>query len=178
MSSVWSHIRGQSNLSNHPVPRSTTQAQYYLNHFYRETAALTQNLILQGILWDWAQPTRRRVARAFAPRFQWNLVLNVIFRHDTNLSLSITDQFSTVCWRLAQMMYLKTMLRSSILWTRVLNSQCLFDHRHVYSMGVVTSVRFAWHHASFWEQSEVGNSKMAISWESWIRCVLMNRGPV
>ena len=35
-------------------------------------------------------------------------------------------------------------------------------------MGDVTSVRFAWHHAKFWEQWEVGNSKMAISWESWI----------
>ena len=60
------------------------------------------------------------------------------------------------------------MLSSSILATRALNLQCWFGRRHVFSMGTVTSVRFAWHHASFWEQSEVGNSKMAISWESWI----------
>ena len=60
------------------------------------------------------------------------------------------------------------MLWSSILATRALNLQCWIGRRHVFSMGTVTSVRFAWHHASFWEQSEVGNSKMAISWESWI----------
>ena len=60
------------------------------------------------------------------------------------------------------------MLWSSILATRALNLQCWFGRRHVFSMGIVTSVRFAWHHASFWDQSEVGNSKMAISWESWI----------
>ena len=100
--STESHMIGQSNHSNHSVPRATIQVQDSFNHIYRETAVLTQKLILWGILWDWLQPTRRRPARAWAPRFHRYLVLNVIFKHHTNLSLSIAGQFSTVWWHLAQ----------------------------------------------------------------------------
>ena len=63
------HMSGQSNHSNHSVPRATIQVKHYFNHLYRETALLTQKLILWGILWDCVQPTRRRAARAWAPRF-------------------------------------------------------------------------------------------------------------
>ena len=101
--SIESQMRGQGNHSNHSVPRATIQAQHYSNHIYRETAVLTQKLVLWGIFWDWVQPTRRRTARVWAPRFHRYLLFNVIFKHHKNLSLSIADQFSSVWWYLAQM---------------------------------------------------------------------------
>ena len=93
--STESHISGQSNHSNHSVPRATIQVQHYFNRIFHETVVLTQKLILWGIFLDWVQPTRRRAARAWAPRFHRYLVLNVIFKHHTNLSLSVAGQFST-----------------------------------------------------------------------------------
>ena len=159
--STESHICGQSNHPNHHAPHSTTQAQHYLNHIHIKIAVFTQKLISWGILWDWAQLNRRLTARAWAPRLHLYLVLNIVFKHHAHLSLSIADQFSTVWYLLAPTVQSITILRLSILATRALNL-------HTFSMGVVASVSFAWHHASFWEESEVGNSKMVNSWESLI----------
>ena len=100
--SIESHSRGQSNHSNHSVPRTTIQVHHYFYHIYRETAVLTQKLTLWGFLWDWVQPTRSRTARAWAPRFHLYTILNVIFKHHTNLSPSIADRFRIVWWHLAQ----------------------------------------------------------------------------
>ena len=98
--SIESHSRGKSNHSNHSVPRTTIHVHHYFYHIYHVTAVLTQKMTLWGVLWDWVQPTGRRTARAWAPRFHRYLVLNVIFKHHTNLSPSIADQFRTVWWHL------------------------------------------------------------------------------
>ena len=53
--STKSHISGQSNHSNHSVPRATIQVQHYFNRIFHETVVLTQKLILWGIFLDWVQ---------------------------------------------------------------------------------------------------------------------------
>ena len=165
--SIESHIGGQSDHSNHPLQRSTTQTKYCLNHIYLEGAVLTQKLILWGILWNWAEPTRCRIARVWAPRLRRYLVLNAIIKHHTNPSFMIAGQFSILCWHLAHTAWLITMLRLSILRTRafavlIWPPPCVFNWRC--DVGPLCRTP-----RLVWEQSEVGNTKMAISWESWIR---------
>ena len=61
---------------------------------------------------------------------------------------------------------------------RTSNLLRLSGRHHVFPTGPAAAVSVLSHIASFWKQSEVGNSKMAISWKRWILWLLPDQSSV